>query len=174
MRVPPARANVKNHHLLVLHPRRFRKPWKKSPNSGVMKLLLDRYLNANNGKTWKHLCTYEWEGGGGGGVGGGDDDGSSGVQQHQHHDGDNVEAIDLEFPHTFPKFSSGYHTPPDFTHYIDGFVCTLDYILMTNNFVVERTGATPTRDDVKEKYIAMPNECMPSDHVSLVCDLRWR
>lgn len=129
-----------------------------------MKLLLDRYLNANNGKTWKHLCTYEWEGGGG-------DDVSSSVLQHHHID--DVEAIDLEFPPTFPKFSSGYPTPPDFTHYIEGFVCTLDYILMTNNFEVEKTGATPTRDDV-EKYIAMPNERMPSDHVSLVCDLRWR
>ncbi len=125
------------------------------PESGVMKLLLNRYLNANNGMTWKHLCVYEWEEGEGSEV---------------HHD---VEAIDLEFPPSFPNLKSGYPIPPDFTHYIEAFSGTLDYILITNNFEVEKTGATPTRDVVK-KYVAMPNECMPSDHVSLVCDLKWR
>ena len=45
--------------------------------------------------------------------------------------------------------------------------------MVTDNFEVERVGRTPTREDV-EKYVAMPNECMPSDHVSLVCDLKWR
>jgi mRNA deadenylase 3'-5' endonuclease subunit Ccr4 len=125
------------------------------PESGVMKLLLNRYLNASNGMTWKHLCLYEWEEGEGSGV---------------HHD---VDAIDLEFPPSFPKLLSGYPIPPDFTHYIEAFSGTLDYILVTNNFEVVKTGATPTRDLIK-KYIAMPNECMPSDHVSLVCDLKWR
>ena len=125
------------------------------PQSGVMKLLLDRYLNANNGQTWKHLCTFDWE-----------ETQGTGVRR-------DVEAIDLELPPSFPKFLSGYPTPPDFTHYIEAFICTLDYILVTNNFEVEKAGATPTRDDVR-KFIAMPNECMPSDHVSLVCDLVWR
>ena len=125
------------------------------PNSGVMKLLLNRYLDSNNGKTWKHLCTYEWEEGAGG-------------DYHQ-----DVEAIDLEFPPSFPGLMSACETSPEFTHFIEAFVCTLDYILVTDNFVVERSGATPTREDV-EKFVAMPNECMPSDHVSLVCDLKWR
>jgi mRNA deadenylase 3'-5' endonuclease subunit Ccr4 len=125
------------------------------PQSGVMKLLLDRYLNANNGQTWKHLCTFDWE-----------ETQGAGVRR-------DVEAIDLELPPSFPTFLSGYPTPPDFTHYIEAFICTLDYILVTNNFEVEKAGATPTRDDVR-KFIAMPNECMPSDHVSLVCDLVWR
>ena len=44
---------------------------------------------------------------------------------------------------------------------------------MTKNFVVERAGATPSRKDM-QRHVAMPNEHMPSDHVSLVCDLRWR
>ncbi|KAL3807569.1 hypothetical protein ACHAXA_000694 [Cyclostephanos tholiformis] len=125
------------------------------PESGVIKLLLNRHLNADDGETWKHLRVYEWEKGKGAGV---------------HHD---VEAINLEFPPSFPKLLSGYPTPPDFTHYIEAFSGTLDYILVTNNFEVEKTGATPTRDLVK-KFIAMPNEFMPSDHVSLVCDLKWR
>lgn len=126
------------------------------PNSGVMKLLLNRFLDSNNGKTWKHLCTYEWEKGA--------------IGDELHHD---VEAIDLEFPSSFPGLMSAYLDSPDFTHYIEAFVCTLDYILVTNNFEVEKNGATPSRQDIK-KYVAMPNECMPSDHVSLVCDLKWR
>eukprot|EP00584_Thalassiosira_punctigera_P022339 CAMPEP_0172557528 /NCGR_PEP_ID=MMETSP1067-20121228/73752_1 /TAXON_ID=265564 ORGANISM="Thalassiosira punctigera, Strain Tpunct2005C2" /NCGR_SAMPLE_ID=MMETSP1067 /ASSEMBLY_ACC=CAM_ASM_000444 /LENGTH=1101 /DNA_ID=CAMNT_0013346633 /DNA_START=230 /DNA_END=3536 /DNA_ORIENTATION=- len=118
------------------------------PNSGVMKLLLNRYLNSKNGRTWKHLCTYEWEEGTGGEI---DED---------------VEAIDLELPASMPSLASAYPDPPEFTHFIEAFVCTLDYILVTNNFELEKSGATPPREDV-EKYIAMPNECMPSDHVAL-------
>ena len=128
------------------------------PNSGVMKLMLDRQLCKDNGKTWKHLCTYEWSVGAieeGGGI---------------HHD---TEAIDLEFPSSFPTFISGYRDMPEFTHFIEQFVCTLDYILVTNNFELDKSGATPKREDI-EKYIAMPNECMPSDHVSLVADLKWK
>mmetsp|Transcript_24748 Transcript_24748/g.59661 ORF Transcript_24748/g.59661 Transcript_24748/m.59661 type:complete len:1020 (+) Transcript_24748:65-3124(+) len=125
------------------------------PNSGVMKLMLNRYLDSNNGKTWKHLCTYEWD---------------EGPGQDFHHD---VEAIDLEFPSSFPNLMSAYPEFPDFTHFIEAFVCTLDYILVTGNFELEKSGATPTREDI-QKFTAMPNECMPSDHVSLVCDMKWR
>ncbi|KAL7544008.1 hypothetical protein ACHAXR_013415 [Thalassiosira sp. AJA248-18] len=135
------------------------------PNSGVLKLLLDRYLERSNGRTWKHLCTYEWEDGAGG-------ESRAGGERELHHD---VEAIDLAFPPSFPGLQSAYYpNPPEFTHFIEAFVCTLDYILVSNNFVVEKRGGTPTREDVSKKYIAMPNECMPSDHVSLVCDLEWR
>eukprot|EP00804_Cyclotella_cryptica_P003746 CCRYP_008916-RA/>CCRYP_008916-RA protein AED:0.11 eAED:0.11 QI:801/1/1/1/0.83/0.71/7/48/561 len=128
------------------------------PDSGVMKLLLNRYLDSGNGRTWKHLCTYEWE---------------EGAAGNLHHD---VEAIDLEFPPSFPKFASGYNDEecPEFTHLIEAFVCTLDYILVTENFADNMSSApTPTLDSVK-KYIAMPNENFPSDHISLACDLSWR
>ncbi len=130
------------------------------PKSGLMKLLLDRYLDARNGMTWKHLCTYEWEEGAGGVLAG----------AHPYHD---VRAIDLELPSSFPKFISAYPTPPDFTHFVEAYAGTLDYILMTENFEVIKSGPTPTREDV-QKFVAMPNQCMPSDHVSLVCDVKWR
>lgn len=127
------------------------------PNSGVMKLLLNRFLQSTNGKTWKHLCTYQWE---------------EGAPGEIHPE---IEAIDLEFPDSFPKFVSGYSDQecPEFTHFIEAFVCTLDYILVTENFVEGKTSApTPALDDV-QKYIAMPNECYPSDHISLGSDLSW-
>jgi mRNA deadenylase 3'-5' endonuclease subunit Ccr4 len=131
------------------------------PKSGLMKLLLNRYLDARNGMTWKHLCTYEWEVGSTSGASDG---------PHRHHD---VKAIDLEFPSSFPRLMSAYPTPPDFTHFVETFAGTLDYILMTKNFEVVKSGPTPTREDM-QKFVAMPNECMPSDHVSLVCDVKWR
>lgn len=132
------------------------------PKSGLMKLLLNRYLDARNGMTWKHLCTYEWEEG--------STSGASDGPAHRHHD---VKAIDLEFPPSFPRLMSAYPTPPDFTHFVETFAGTLDYILMTENFEVVKSGPTPTREDM-QKFVAMPNECMPSDHVSLVCDVKWR
>ncbi len=52
-------------------------------------------------------------------------------------------------------------------------IFTTDNILVTNNFEVDTTGAAPTRDAGK-KFIAMSNECISSDHVSLVCDLKWK
>ena len=136
------------------------------PKSGLMKLLLNRYLDATNGMTWKHLCTYEWEDGSSIEY----DGASPAGGQHQLH---NVKAINLEFPPSFPKLMSAYSTPPEFTHFVEAFAGTLDYILMTENFEVVKSGPTPTREDV-QKHVAMPNECMPSDHVSLVCDVKWK
>jgi 2',5'-phosphodiesterase len=128
------------------------------PDSGVMKLMLDRNVDANIGKTWENLRLFEWEKGKG-----------AGVQR-------DVQAIDLELPESFPSFLSAYHPSPEFTFYfkndIEEFICTLDHILVTSNFEVEKTGSTPTRNDV-ERFISMPNVSMPSDHVSLVCDLKW-
>ena len=84
------------------------------PKSGVMKLLLNRYVDSSNGKTWKTpLFVCEWE---------------EGVGGELHHD---VEAIDLELPPSFPGFMSAYPEPPEFTHFIEAFVCTLDYILVS-------------------------------------------
>ena len=129
------------------------------PDSGVMKLILDRNVDANIDKTWENLHLFEWEKGKGAGV---------------H---DDVHGIDLELPESFPSFLSAYHPPPEFTFYfkndIEEFICTLDHILITSNFEVEKTGATPTRNEV-ERFISMPNVSMPSDHVSLVCDLKWK
>jgi len=56
---------------------------------------------------------YEWEEGAGGEL---------------HHD---VEAIDLELPPSFPGLMSAYPDPPEFTDFIEAFVCTLDYILVS-------------------------------------------
>jgi len=96
--------------------------------------------------------------------------------------------LNLHFPPTFPKLISGYAQMPEFTNLSVDFAETLDYILVSEEgssveSESERTSSLslkpvraapiPTVQEVQEEYGAMPNEFMPSDHVSLVCDLEW-
>ena len=139
------------------------------PRSGVMKLLLDRYLRSDNGRTWSHLSSYSWEDRWDGDAVPVDGDGHCGGQSCD----EEVGAIDLALPPTFPRLRCAHAgNPPEFTHHVGDFVCTLDYVLVSDGFDVERTASTPSRDAV-EVYTTMPNEVMPSDHFSLVADLRW-
>ena len=104
------------------------------PTSGVLRLLLGRRVAAGNGKTWSNLRTYAWEAGrddddaaaaagadGDGGDGDGDVDPAAGAPA----------AIDLALPPSCPDLASAYPDPPAFTHFIEAFVCTLDYILVS-------------------------------------------
>jgi len=87
----------------------------------------------------------------------------------------------LELPPHFPPLILGCENSSDtFTHYVRGFVGTLDYIMasshdgQSDSLGFERVSFAPMpgKKDIAP-YAAMPNEGMPSDHVSLVCDLRW-
>ncbi len=56
----------------------------------------------------------------------------------------------------------------------------MDYVLASEpsedepfGFKQIRSAPMPTEEDIK-KYVAMPNECMPSDHVAIICDLEWK
>jgi mRNA deadenylase 3'-5' endonuclease subunit Ccr4 len=69
---------------------------------------------------------------------------------------------------------------PEFTNFAVDFEETLDYILASKSSEAEPCGLapkdsapTPTAEMLKT-YVAMPNEFMPSDHVSLVCDFKWQ
>ena len=85
----------------------------------------------------------------------------------------------LVLPASFPHFFSGCDTHPDFTNFVRGFQETLDYVLASKpagsasiGFTLVETAPMPSRD-VVVPYIAMPNGHMPSDHVSVVCDLKF-
>jgi len=127
--------------------------YNSTPDSGVMQLLLNRFVDSGDEETWKHLCTYEWE------------EGAGGDLKH-------VSSIDVEYPPSFPQLISAYDKAPDFTHFIECFAATLDYILASSNFEVVRSASTLSFDDMKE-HVAMPNEFMASDHISLVADLSF-
>jgi hypothetical protein len=86
----------------------------------------------------------------------------------------------IQLPENIPKFISGYPQLPAFTNYATDFCETLDYILASGpndeqpiGFeALDKAAPCPSSREMKD-YIAMPNEFMPSDHVSLVCDLQW-
>ncbi|EWM22199.1 Endonuclease/exonuclease/phosphatase [Nannochloropsis gaditana] len=71
---------------------------------------------------------------------------------------------------------------PDFTNYVQGFVETLDYIFLESeapvpldpsgaSFSVLSVGAMPTREEAGQDT-ALPSWQTPSDHVSILCDVR--
>eukprot|EP00591_Stephanopyxis_turris_P016083 CAMPEP_0195536940 /NCGR_PEP_ID=MMETSP0794_2-20130614/46978_1 /TAXON_ID=515487 /ORGANISM="Stephanopyxis turris, Strain CCMP 815" /LENGTH=808 /DNA_ID=CAMNT_0040670507 /DNA_START=406 /DNA_END=2832 /DNA_ORIENTATION=+ len=85
----------------------------------------------------------------------------------------------LVLPQSFPNLISGYRDMPKFTNYAIDFAETLDYVLASEpserepfGFRPKRWAPMPSEEEVT-RYVAMPNEFMPSDHVSLVCDLEW-
>ncbi len=129
-----------------------------TPDSGVMELLLNRFVDSGDKETWKHLCSFEYEDGAGAGVG----------------DLKHVESINLEYPTSFPKLITAYEKAPEFTHYIECFAATLDYILATSNFGVVRSASTLSLEDMSQHSVAMPNEFMPSDHISIVADFSFQ
>jgi len=93
---------------------------------------------------------------------------------------DRVCAPTTSLPDSFPTLCSGYGELPLFSHYITQFQETLDYIFASQpserdyyGFATKTWAPMPSRSDVAQ-YGGMPNEFMPSDHVSLVCDLAFR
>merc|ERR1712238_345313 len=85
----------------------------------------------------------------------------------------------IKLPDSFPILQSGCKEMPKFTNYAPGFIDTLDYIFGSQaskndiyGFLPKNSAPMPSMEDVK-KFVAMPNELMPSDHVSLVCDFEW-
>jgi hypothetical protein len=86
----------------------------------------------------------------------------------------------IRLPACFPDLISGYTETPEFTNYAVDFAETLDYILASRPSCVEEVGfevvssAPVLTKSEMEVYVAMPNENMPSDHVSIACDLKWK
>ncbi|XP_028303774.1 2',5'-phosphodiesterase 12 isoform X2 [Gouania willdenowi] len=61
----------------------------------------------------------------------------------------------------------------DYTNYVGGFQGCLDYIfIQPETMQVEQVIPLPAHDEVTT-YDALPSVAHPSDHIALVCDLRW-
>lgn len=78
----------------------------------------------------------------------------------------------LSFSHDFNLFSAcGF---PPFTNYTGGFKGTLDYIFADKKyFEVESVLPLPSEDELSS-HLALPSVVMPSDHLALVCDIKWK
>lgn len=63
---------------------------------------------------------------------------------------------------------------PAYTNYIGGFQGCLDYIFVDGQTLqVEQVIPMPSHEEVIT-YYALPSVSHPSDHIALVCDLKWK
>jgi 2',5'-phosphodiesterase len=160
------------------------------PLSGASQLLFSRYVEPDHHDCWKHLNEYQW------------DMGNNDYMLEHQYIGNSAGSTDFKYeeeqfknalqeiktpkpsapalflPDTFPQLISGCKEMPEFTNYAIDFVDTLDYILASEaseserfGFVPVRSARMPTSEEV-EQFVAMPNEFMPSDHVSVVVDFK--
>jgi mRNA deadenylase 3'-5' endonuclease subunit Ccr4 len=170
------------------------------PLSGALHLLLERKVGPEHRETWKHFRDYEWEMGDqdfllehgyiGNDVDVGaplyEDESFEDARQWLDPDDDGLDDLKLSqppqirLPLSFPTLVSGYPEIPEFTNFAVDFKETLDYILASKPSETELYGLTPKdaaptpTADIMKTYVAMPNEFMPSDHLSLVCDFQWQ
>jgi mRNA deadenylase 3'-5' endonuclease subunit Ccr4 len=119
------------------------------------KLLVDRKLPINHRYTKSDLNTFHW-----------DRDlrrDDSGLP------GRNDDFPALSLPNNFPQMRP-VSEPPAFTHLVQGFEGRLDHVVVSSGLRPIRNAPMPTVDQVTQQT-AMPSEHLPSDHVSLICDL---
>ena len=78
----------------------------------------------------------------------------------------------LSLRHDFSLFSAcGF---PSFTNYTAGFKGSLDYIFADKKYF-EVASVLPLPDEEElSTHLALPSVVMPSDHLALVCDLKWK
>lgn len=63
---------------------------------------------------------------------------------------------------------------PAYTNYVGGFHGCLDYIFIDKNALeVEQVIPLPSHEEVTT-HQALPSVSHPSDHIALVCDLKWK
>ena len=166
------------------------------PLSGAVQLLFTRSVLPHH-DTWKHLHDYRWEMGDSswmlehGLIGNECDPEEDPLYAEETFEEAHEESLADEsvaeafhpppivLPASFPNLVSGCPDMPEFTNYAVDFVETLDYVLASETSEHERYGFRPKKaapmPNAEEisRYVAMPNEFMPSDHVSVVCDLEW-
>ncbi|KAM6946996.1 2',5'-phosphodiesterase 12 isoform 1-T2 [Lycodopsis pacificus] len=82
------------------------------------------------------------------------------------------ESCRMELQSTFPPLLSAC-SQPAYTNYVGGFHGCLDYIfIQPDRMQVEQVIPLPTHQEVTT-YEALPSVAHPSDHIALICDLRW-
>ncbi|XP_039972368.1 2',5'-phosphodiesterase 12 [Xiphias gladius] len=82
------------------------------------------------------------------------------------------ESCSMELRSAFPPLLSAC-SQPAYTNYVGGFHGCLDYIFVQpESMQVEQVIPLPSHQEVTT-YEALPSVAHPSDHIALVCDLRW-
>lgn len=82
------------------------------------------------------------------------------------------ESCGMELLSAFPPLLSAC-SQPAYTNYVGGFHGCLDYIfIQPDSMQVEQVIPLPSHQEVTT-YEALPSVAHPSDHIALICDLRW-
>lgn len=82
------------------------------------------------------------------------------------------ERCNMSLTHSF-KLKSACGEPA-YTNYVGGFHGCLDYIFIDfDAFEVEQVIPLPSHEEVTT-HQALPSVSHPSDHIALVCDLKWK
>ncbi|XP_070759383.1 2',5'-phosphodiesterase 12 [Enoplosus armatus] len=82
------------------------------------------------------------------------------------------ESCSMELLSAFPPLLSAC-SQPAYTNYVGGFHGCLDYIfIQPDSMQVEQVIPLPSHQEVTT-YEALPSVAHPSDHIALICDLRW-
>jgi mRNA deadenylase 3'-5' endonuclease subunit Ccr4 len=130
------------------------------PEAGAMGLLLHRTLNPAHPDAWKNLMLHP-------------------PQKKDAKRGSSVPETalhppTLRLPESFPTLISAYKysDATEFTHHVDGYIGVLDYILLSDDdFDVVKRARLPTTLYMPDP---LPTKEQSSDHISLVCDLKWK
>lgn len=137
--------------------------------SALGQLVLERYVPTNFRYLQQDLCDFKY------GMENGDP--PDNIPRQGADDFPSLRIPAADETHLPPLQSVYLETPPTFTHHVLGFSGALDHILMgpainSNLYkTTVKTAPMPTVLDVTSDAVAMPSERLPSDHVSLVCDL---
>ena len=119
----------------------------------ALQLLMERRVPENVQSTKRHLNTFRWD--------------TTDTTVLPEYD---FPALTL--PKSFPSLVPAIHPEPQFTHYIDGFIKSLDHILISASALTCIGFAPMPSEALVTANTAMPSAELPSDHVSLVCDVR--
>ncbi|NXW30380.1 PDE12 phosphodiesterase, partial [Phaetusa simplex] len=100
---------------------------------------------------------------------------NSGVIAEDHEDwvsNGEEERCNMPLSHPFKLLSACGE--PAYTNYVGGFHGCLDYIFIDKNALeVEQVIPLPSHEEVTT-HQALPSVSHPSDHIALICDLKWK
>lgn len=143
------------------------------------KLLIDRQVPSNFRDLKNHLQRFRYNNSNNGSNNGGAHDGPLATDKEGN--GNDVDFPEIRLPAHFPRFQSALHEIPPVTHFIPHFSGTLDHILISENsndcneegtqLISIRSAPMPSMRDVA-RDTAMPSPVLPSDHVSVLVELR--
>lgn len=78
----------------------------------------------------------------------------------------------IRLPSSCTRLRSVFDVQPPVTHFIPGFVDTLDHILISDELATSNTSNMPDLEALS-KHVAMPSPNLPSDHVSVIADVKF-